>query len=88
MGRRASSSTPNSVGKVPGVMVRRCASPAGSWMELPRGLRGEKGPVDSSNASKTSFVRSSDGRRARRTDCDTRAAMLSPRANAAAAFAA
>ena len=57
-------------------------------MELPLGLRGEKGPVDSSKASKTSFVRSSDGRLALRTDCDTRAAMLSPLAKAAAAFAA
>ena len=57
-------------------------------MELPLGLRGEKGPVDSSKASKTSFVRSSLGRRALRTDCDTRAAMLSPLAKAAAAFAA
>merc|ERR1719482_1588771 len=76
VGRRASSSTPSSVGNVPGVMVRRCASPGGSWMELPLGRLGEKGPVDSSKASSTSLVRSSDGRLALRTDCDTRAAML------------
>merc|ERR1719478_526911 len=88
VGRRASSSTPHSVGKVPGVMVRRCASLAGNCMELPRGLLGEKGPVDSSKASSTSLVRSSDGRLALLTDWDTRAAMLSPLANAAAAFAA
>ena len=59
---------------VPPRLAPRCGGRLGGCRGL-QGLRLARTARDSS-------------RRARRTDCDTRAAMLSPRANAAAAFAA